>query len=87
MIQTIENNMDLPAYVWGLMAGVFATTMAVFGLTWFRDLSARVRHLEEITIQQQVTIGQQSTLIQALTTSRDKLRSRMQKHGLEEESV
>ena len=84
---TAGNNMDLPAYIWGLMAGIFAATMAAFGLSWFRDLSDRVRHLEEITIAQQKTIGQQSTLIQALTTSRDKLRMRMQKHGLEEDSV
>jgi hypothetical protein len=71
--------MTIPSEVWAALASAFVVITSTLGIGWFRDLSARVRHLEELTVQQ-------AEQIKELKFERQKLRERLQKHGLEEES-
>ena len=71
--------MDFPDAVYGALAGVWVGVTSFFGISWFRDLSARVQVLEEMTILQ----AQQ---IEELKTERDHLRGRLKKYGIEEDS-
>lgn len=71
--------MTVPGAVWGVLAGVWVSVTAFFGISWFRDLSARVRHLEETTSKQEVKISE-------LKTERARLRARLTKYGIDEES-
>lgn len=71
--------MDFPDYVWGALAGVWVAVTAFFGISWFRDLSARVRVLEELTIHQAEQIAE-------LKQERNKLRDRLVKYGIDEDS-
>lgn len=71
--------MTIPSEVWAALASAFVVITSMLGIGWFRDLSARVRHLEELTVQQ-------AEQIKELKSERQKLRERLQKHGLEEDS-
>lgn len=78
--------MIIPDAVWGILAGIWVAVTAFFGISWFRDLSARVRHLEETTQKQEEKIAEQDLRISELKLERAKLRARLEKYGIDEES-
>lgn len=78
--------MIIPDAVWGILAGIWVAVTAFFGISWFRDLSARVRHLEETTQKQEERIAEQDLRIAELKLERAKLRARLEKYGIDEES-
>lgn len=75
----MEQQVILPDVVWGTLAGVWVAVTAFFGISWFRDLSERVRHLEDQTAKQEEKISE-------LKSERAKLRARLNKYGIDEES-
>lgn len=79
MVNAAGTEMDFPDAVYGVLAGVWVGVTSFFGISWFRDLSARVQVLEEMTILQ----AQQ---IEELKTERDHLRGRLKKYGIDEDS-
>lgn len=82
----MEQQVILPDVVWGTLAGIWVAVTAFFGISWFRDLSARVRHLEDQTAKQEIRIAEQDVRIAELKIERAKLRARLEKYGIDEES-
>lgn len=71
--------MDMPDAVYGALAGVWVAVTAFFGISWFKDLSARVRHLEDVIVAQEAKITE-------LKETRNRLRERLHRYGIEEDS-
>ena len=69
----------VPEYVWGSIAGIWVAVTAFFGVSWFRDLSNRVRSLE-------ATLQIQTARISELEKTRERLVKRLDKYGIEEYS-
>jgi cell division protein FtsB len=75
----VNDILSVPDGVFHALAGVWVAVTAFFGISWFKDLSARVRSLEAITVSQEEKIH-------ALKTQRNKLKDRLNKYGIEEDS-
>jgi cell division protein FtsB len=71
--------LSVPDGVFHALAGVWVAVTAFFGISWFKDLSARVRQLEAVTVSQEEKIH-------SLKTQRNHLRDRLHKHGIDEDS-
>jgi len=78
--------MDITAQVYAALAGAFLMLTSMMGIGWFKSVTKRIEHLEQLALAQANAIADQQRTIGELVIKRDSLSARLRKHGLEEES-